>query len=138
MPKSRLDHLERNALVIPECPGPVTKKVPSQPTPHLRLDLCQPAAQSVLFIERILAINLEFRPRRAPTVPGWQRENPIFTSCFGCPCTVVLEPMCLCVRERNWMSLAVPFRFVLLIIVQSEPNVDDFVVEVDLFPLQCA
>ncbi len=108
MPKSRLDHLERNALVIPECPGPVTKKMPSQFTPHLRLDLCQPATQSVLFIERVFAINLEVRPRRAPTVPGWQRENPIFARCFGCPCMVVLEPVYLRARERNWMSLEVP------------------------------
>jgi hypothetical protein len=72
MPKSRLDHFERNALVIPECPGPVTKKMPSQFTSHLCLNLCQPATQSVLLIERVFAIDLEVRLRRTSAVPSRQ------------------------------------------------------------------
>ena len=116
----------------------MTKKMPSQFAAHLPLELCQSAAKSVLFIERIFAINLKFRSGRAPTVPVWQREDPIFTRCFRCPYTVVLEPLYLGVRERNRMLLPVPFRFMLLVVVKSEPDVDDLVVEIDLFLLQGA
>jgi hypothetical protein len=79
MPKPRLDHFERNALVIPECPGPMTKKMPAQLTSHLRLDLCQAVTESALFIERVSAIDLKLRPRCAPTVPQVEpsvRESP--------------------------------------------------------------